>query len=141
MTVTAYPAVYEHLLRGRFGDLTLANLRLMLATDAYNPDPGDTWVSSVRDYEVTGPGYSSRGPALTGVAVDTSGGTGALLTCDDVVFTDAGFTARWAVVYGATFDPSTSPLIACVDLDGVEPDGQDLTVTFDQGVLLVGPPA
>lgn len=143
LTARPYRLAGRHQLRGRFGDLLTADVRLMLTTSAYTPADADEWATTPANAEASGAGYTAGGIALPNRTVDnvTAGGvTRAVLGCDPITFTDAGFTARWAVVYLNTGDPATSPLLSYIDLAAdVSPAGEDLTLTFTDGVFRAAP--
>lgn len=141
LTATTYRLAYRHLGRGRAGDLLTADTRLALVTAAYTPADTDEWWSTLQAAETTGAGYAAGGLDLPNSTFDTDPATGrAVLGCDPLVLTDAGFTARWAVLFVNTGDPATSPLLSFVDLGtDISPDGADLQLAFPSGVLRLGP--
>ena len=132
MITTVYPQAYVHLGRGRYGDLLTTDLRVLLATSAYTPADTHTWLVDVNSNEVRdAPGYTPGGTPVTGrtYTLETTG-RGAL-GCFPVTWPEAGFTCRWAIVYAATADMTTSPLISRIDFEAdVTPQGLDLTLTF-----------
>lgn len=142
LTATAYRLGYRHLGRGRIGDLQTAALRLMLTTNAYTPAAAvDEWALTPAAAEAAGTGYTPGGAVLTGVTFDDDPGTGrSVLRCDPVLFADAGFIARWAVLYVLGGDYPSSPLLSFVDLGAdVSPAGEDLLLSFPAGLLRIGP--
>lgn len=132
-----YPLATRHLGRGRFADLLTADLRILMADDAYTPAAGDEWLTAVTAHETAGPGYPPGGATLLGLSFDYEPAVAAsVLRCDPVVFTAAGFTARYAVCYRHTGDPATSPLLGYVDFGAVlDPAGADLPIPFPDGIL------
>lgn len=140
-TCSPYPLTYRHLGRARV-DLLTADLRLALVTSAYSPAPGDEWFSDAQAAETSGPGYTAGGQALDNVEFDFDTEAGrAVLTCDPVTFDEPAFTARYGVIYAATGDPGTSPLLAYLDpgADLTADGGEPLVFTFTPGVLRLGP--
>ena len=64
--------------------------------------------------EITGTGYTAGGATLSNVTIATdSTGNRVWLDCDDVVWDNATFTARYAIVYDDTV--ATKPIIAYYD--------------------------
>lgn len=136
----AYPLAYRHLGRGRV-DLLTADLRLMLCTSGYVPADTDEYLPVASAFETAGAGYTAGGAVLPNRSFDYDTTVRrAVLTCDPVVFTAAGVVARFGVVYAAAGDAAARPLLARIDFGAdVDPDGQDLTVTFTAGVIRLGP--
>jgi hypothetical protein len=142
-TATAYPLAYRHLGRGRV-DLLTADIRVGLTNAQYVPAAGDEWWGPVSaGFEIAGAGYVAGGQPIAHRSFDYDPVVGAaVLVCDPVVFPDAFFTCRRAVVYAAAATPGSSPLLSWVDFGAlIAPAGQSLTVTFTAGVLSVGPAA
>lgn len=143
LTATPYPLVYRHLGRGRVGDLLRAEVRLGFVTAAYTPAAADEWWAGPRAAEAYGAGYAAGGLALPNSTFDTDAATGrAVLGCDPLVITGAGFTVRWCVLFVSTGDPASSPLLSYVDLGAeLSPAGADLPLSFPSGVFRIGPAA
>lgn len=112
-TSTHYPLGLQNLIEKRIGYLT-DDVKAMLTTSAYVPDPAHQFVNQVTD-EVVGTGYTSGGQSLTTKAV-TATGTALRLTSDNPSWTGT-FTARHLVIYVDTGDPATSPLLMRVDFE------------------------
>lgn len=108
--------------------LALGDLTVMLATDTYVPNQ-DTldFVNDVTN-EASGTSYSAGGIVLTTPVVNVDTATNTLtLDADDVTTAGLSVSCRWAVIYVDTGTPSTSPVVAYVDLsEGV---GGNVTVT------------
>ncbi len=88
----------------------------MLVTSSYTPDIDNHEFKDDIVSEVTGTGYTAGGNTIDNRA--TSVDTVADISKwdgDDVVWASSTITARGAVVYKDTGDPSTSPLIAYID--------------------------
>lgn len=83
----------------------------------------DTTVYST-SYEVTGTGYVAGGVELTGVTLNTSGGT-AYVNFDNVVF-NASVTARCALIYNVT---QGNKSIAVLDF-GSDKTSTNFTITM-----------
>jgi len=100
-------------------------IKVALLTSAYTPDEAnDEFFSDVEANEVTGNGYTAGGEILSNTQVTyDSGNDQYILTADNVTWTNATITARYAVIYKDTGDSSTSPLIAYTDF------GNDVGIT------------
>lgn len=95
-------------------------IKVMLCSSSYTPNQ-DTHVykSDVAQYEITGTGYTAGGKALTNKTLTYNPTTNEVIfNADDVVWTDATFTARYAVIYAdiGTND-NQKPLIAYIDFE------------------------
>lgn len=96
----------------RMGDGTIDmdndTFKVMLCTSSYTPAATHTTTANVTN-EVSGTGYTSGGNTLTGVTWNESGGT---VTFDaaGTNWTEASFTARYAVIYSSTASNS----VVCV---------------------------
>ena len=102
-------------------DLDTDTIKCALVTSAYTPsaDNDDFW-DDVSANEVGNSGtYSAGGAVLTNKTVtqDNTDDEG-VFDADDVSFTSATITAKYAVLYKSTGVASTSPLIACIELNG-----------------------
>lgn len=106
---------------------TTDTLKVMLLDNTYtanidthqNKDDIDTLT-----VEISGTGYTAGGQALAGVSVTTDNVNDlAVVDANDVVWTNATITARYALVYLDTGTPSTSTLLGLFDF------GTDITST------------
>lgn len=98
-------------------DWTNDTIKVALLADTYTPDQ-DTheYFDDVSIHEASGAGYTAGGATLTGKTMTYDAATNKMiLDADDVVWSNSSVTARYAVVYGSTGTPSTSPLIGYVD--------------------------
>ena len=137
MAVTAY--FYNH------GVLSLTNglvdweddtIKVALATSSYTPD------KDAHDYfddltnEVSGTGYTAGGTGLANASGTIDAANDEVqLDSDDVQWTTASFTARYAVIYKSTGTASDSPLLGWQDF------GEDKTASggnFDIAVNAEG---
>lgn len=141
LVAVPYPGSFEHFSRGRVGDLLDADVRLLLATAAYPLAATDQYLDTVQGFEAAGAGYPAGGIALANRTITLDPATGrAALMCDPVVFAAASFIARHAVVYVATGDPTTSPLLSHADFGvDLDPAGGAFTAAFPSGVIRLGP--
>lgn len=107
-------------------------IKMALLANTYTPDiDTDIYFDDVSANELaTGHGYTAGGVTLASktVTADLTDNKG-VMDCDDPTWTaDAtGFTARYAVLYKDTGDPSTSPLIAYWDFGG---DQNPVSINF-----------
>lgn len=100
-------------------DLMSDTIKLAAVTSSYTPDidTHDFWDDVVAN-ESSGTGYTAGGATLankTGAVV--AGSDLAKFDADDVSWTiSAAFSARYLVLYKATGDNATSPLVGYIDL-------------------------
>lgn len=88
-----------------------------LVSSSYSPsqDTDQFWVTPQAN-EITGTGYNAGGQQLTGVSVGGVTATHEIpLLASATTWTNATFTARYAVIYKSTGNASTSPLMGWVD--------------------------
>lgn len=115
-------------------DLDSDTLKVMLCGSGYTPDQDAHRYKSDVTSEITGPGYTAGGLALTSVVVSYTGGTNTLMVdAADSQWTGATFTARVAVVYDSTpGSDSTRPLIGYILFDAdISVTGSTFTITWD----------
>lgn len=106
---------------GTFG-LDADTLKCALLTGSYTPDATDEVFADLSG-EVSGDGYTAGGAVLAGVTW-TRNGAVAKLDATDPQWTEASFTARYAVIYkSGTANSLTNPLICLLDF------GANKTVT------------
>lgn len=101
-------------------DLDTDTIKCALVTSSYTPDidAHDFW-DDVSSNEVSASGtYSAGGATLANKAVtaDNTDNEG-VFDADDVSFTSATITAKYAVIYKSTGTASTSALICCLELN------------------------
>lgn len=92
-------------------DLEADVIKVMLLTDVHAFDASHNQLSEIVTNEIAGSGYTAGGETLAGKAV-TQGAT-TKWDADDVVWTVATFTARFAVPYDD--DMAADDLICCFD--------------------------
>jgi len=118
-------------LLGQFGttaarrvDWATDTIKVALVKSAYEPnqDEDDFW-SDVEANEIEGTGYTGGGKTLAEASAEYDAASNTLrLDANDVEWTGASLTARYAVIYKDTGEAATSPLLAYVDF------GEDQTV-------------
>lgn len=118
VTGVVYNAAKKKLMEGTF-NLTSDTIKVALVTSSYTPNiDTEDFFDDVSSYEVSGTGYTAGGPTLANksITVDT-GNDWATFDADDVALTNVTVSnVRYLVIYKSTGTPSTSPLIAVIDL-------------------------
>lgn len=106
-------------------DINTDTLKTMLCSSAYVPNQDTHQYKSSVTNEITGAGYTAGGVGLTDVTVVYDASTHKLtFDADDAQWTNATFTARYAVIYDATpAGDSQRCLIGYVDF------GADISVS------------
>lgn len=105
-------------------DFNTDTIKCALATSTYTPSQDTHDFFNDITNEVSGTGYTAGGVTLTTPTITYTTGTNVIaLDADDVSWTSASFTARYAIVYKSTGTASTSPLLLYVDF------GADQTVS------------
>lgn len=91
-----------------------------LVSSSYSPSQDiDQYWSTPQVNEISGAGYAAGGQRLTGVSVGGLVGTHSIpLLASATIWTNATFTASYAVIYKSTGSASTSPLLGWVDFGG-----------------------
>lgn len=115
-------------------DLDSDTLKVMLCTVSYVPDQDAHRYKSDVTNEISGPGYTAGGQALTSVVVSYTGATNVFaLSAANSQWTGATFTARVAVLYDSTpATDSVRPLIGYILFDADIPvTGSTFTITWD----------
>jgi hypothetical protein len=135
-----YNAGKVALLSGAIQPLT-DTLKVALVTASYaaNKDSHD-YFNDVTN-EISGTGYTAGGKALSGISVaQDNANDRAALQASTVTWTVGTFTARGAVLYKATGNPATSPLIAFMDFGAnLSVAGQDFNLEWNpHGVIYLG---
>jgi hypothetical protein len=116
-------------------------LKVALVTSSYTANKdGHDYFDDVTS-EVSGTNYTAGGKTLAGISLsqDNANERAALLA-SNLTWSVATFTARGAVLYKATGNPATSPLIAYMDF-GVDRSvaGQDFNLEWNpNGLLFLG---
>lgn len=124
-------------------DFDFANddFRVALVTAAYVPDKdAHEFFVDITD-EVSGINYTAGGKALENIALSADNENDrAVLDADDLVWSVASFTAKAAVIYKATGDPASSPLLAYIDFEeDLEATGEDFLLQWhSDGIAALG---
>jgi hypothetical protein len=133
MAVTITP--YNHTSR-RFKDGSNAagdTYRLMLCTAATFNATHTTLAAITKTEVANGNGYTTGGPALTGVEIVTVNTNGAKFDADDVVLAASGgsITAEFGILYNDT--DADDPPLYFINFDGSKtaPDGTDFSVIWN----------
>ena len=110
-------------------DLDTHTFYIMLLTSAYTIDATDAVIGDLSGEVANGNGYATGGKALTGVTWNFSGAV-ATFDADDVSWSSATFTARYAVIYDYT--ASTKDLVVLLDFGADKsPSNGTLALTFN----------
>lgn len=134
--ITIYNNFKEILMEGSI-DLVSDTVKVALVTGyTIDVDAHDNW-DDVSANEESGTGYTAGGEALANKTVtqDDTDDEG-VFDADDVTWSglDVG-TPSHAIIYKDSGTPSTSPLIAAVEL-GVASNGQDYTIQWGaEGII------
>lgn len=116
ITTTVYGAALEHLTDADI-DWVADTIKVSLHTASYSPDQ-DTHATTadLTDEVANGNGYTTGGVELQNKTRGYTAGTNIQkLDADDIAWTGASFTFRYAVIY-----KSTGELLAYVDFGGDE---------------------
>jgi len=118
-----------------------ATLKLMLLTSSYTPDQdAHDFIDDASPNEVSGTGYTAGGMTLAGqtVSQDNTDNEG-VFDANDVQWTTATITARYAILYRDSGTPGTSPIIALWDFGtDKSSSGGTFQITWNaEGVLNV----
>ncbi len=138
VSATPYGKFLYGLGLGQF-NLDTGTIKASLHTSAYTPnvDTHEFW-SNVTD-ETTGSGYTTGGLALPDPDwIHDTANHRAVLTCGQLLWSGASFTARYLVVYKDTGTPSTSRLIGWIDFGAVKTlDAEDFQMSFPNGIVRI----
>jgi hypothetical protein len=120
-------------------------IKIMLCTSSYTPNQ-DTHVfkSSVDNEVASGNGYTTGGATLANKTLDYTANTNVIkFDADDVTWSTATITARYAVIYDDTpATDATKPLIGYIDFGAdVSSTAGDFKITFDAGGICTITPA
>lgn len=124
MAVTAY--WYGKALENQYGttsarriDWATDTIKVALCTSSFTPNQDTQDFFDDITNEVSGTGYTAGGATLGTKSVNYEASTNVVsLRAATSSWSNASFTARYAVVYKDTGSPSTSPLIGYVDFGG-----------------------
>lgn len=115
----AYTSLQEHILSGGI-DFESDTIKIAVVTSAYSSNTGHEFWSSVAAYEATADDYQAG--TLQNVAI-TPGVNSTNVACDKYEWSGPTYaTGRYLIVYKDSGDPTSSPLITCINL------GQDMQV-------------
>jgi hypothetical protein len=115
-------------------DLDTDTIKLLLASSSYTPNQDTHQYKSDVSNEITGTGYTAGGATVGSVTVSYNTGTNVLsFDANDVTWTAASITARYAVLYDASpGSDATRPLIGWIDFGGdVTSTGADFTIAWN----------
>lgn len=132
---------FKELLLKKDTNLASDTLKLMLLTSSYTPDrDAHDFIDDCSANEVSGAGYTAGGATLSGQSVtqDNTDDEG-VFDANDVSWSTATITARYAVLYRDTGTPATSPVIAVWDFStDKSSSGGTFQITWNaEGVLNV----
>ena len=142
MTISApYAQFVIGLGNGGFA-MTTDTFKVMLASSTYTPlMASHQYASAVGTSEITGTGYTAGGKELTGLSwIYDPVNLWIAFKAANPTWTGATFTARYAIVYKATGDPATSPLVSYVDfLTNQSVASDTFTLDFSAGIVHLTP--
>jgi len=101
LAVKQYAAFAEARWKGLCPDLSAVgtHLYVCITTDEHSPDQdGDVSYADIKDYEITGTGYTAGGVEVTSKTV-TRSGLDITLDCTDATWNAATFAGRWGHLY------------------------------------------
>lgn len=113
-------------------DLLADDIKVMLVTSSHTP-AGDTFISTVDDYELVGTGYTVGGVSLTGKTLTVNDFDANDVTWSNTVFSNV----RYIYIYKNTGNPATSDIIGFINLDhNRNTDGVDFVIQwYSTGIL------
>lgn len=116
VTAVVYGLACESLGEALF-DFTADEIKVMLTTSSYVPNPDTHKYKSSITNEITGTGYTAGGQALANLAWTYNSTANRMeLTADPSVWDPATFTCRYAVIYKNNGGvAATSPLLSYLD--------------------------
>jgi len=133
-------SLYNHTAR-RFADgsnIAGDTYRLMLCTAATFDAANTTLAGITKTEVVNGNGYTTGGPALTGVAITTVTTNDAMFDANDVVLAASGgaIAAAFGILYNDT--DADDPPVAFINFDGSKsaPAGTDFSVVWNAGGIV-----
>jgi hypothetical protein len=135
-----YNAGKAAILRGDINPLS-DTLKVALVTASYTADKDNHDFFNDVSGEVSGTGYTAGGKTLASLAVTQDNANDrAVLTAATAVWAVASFSARGAVLYKATGNPATSPLLAYMDFGITHTvSGEDFYLEWNpSGIIYLG---
>jgi len=132
---------FKELLLKKDTNFASDTLKLMLLSSSHTPDQdAHDFIDDCSSNEITGTNYTAGGATLTGASVsqDNTDNEG-VFDANDVSWTTATITSRYAVLYRDTGTPATSPVIAIWDFTSDKSSsGGTFQITWNaEGVLNV----
>ena len=116
MATVIYNSFKKKIMDGSI-DLDTDTIKVALTSSAYTPDQDlHDFFDDITNEVTTSGTYAAGGATLTNKAVtaDNTDNEG-VFDADDVSWTSATITARYAILYKSTGTAATSPLIAAID--------------------------
>ncbi len=140
MSSFVYNAAKLGLLLGDF-NLEQDDFKVALLGPGYTPDPdGHAFFSDI-SAETSGTGYTPGGQPLQNPALlRDDANDRVLFSADGLIWTVATFVTRGALIYKASGDPASSPLLAFIDFEEeLECSGEDFVLQWhESGILALG---
>jgi hypothetical protein len=135
MASAIYNSAKLKLLSGNI-NLGTDTINVALCTSSYTPNiDTQTYYSDITNELPTAGGYTVGGATLTGETVTQDNTNNrAIFAGNNVSWTNATFTARYAVLYKNTGTGTTSPLIAYIDF-GIDKTFAAETATIQWNVI------
>lgn len=123
---------------GNVNLLSLNNVKIMLLDNSIAPSQSTWEFADIITNEISSAEYTPGGAVLQNVILNTINSK-FTIDADDVVWSGASFTARYAVIYQDTGVPSTSPLISYIDFgNDISVVGDDFKIFFDiMGIITI----
>jgi len=120
-------------------DLDNDTFRVALLTSSHIPSAGYVSFADVSSNEVSGAGYIANGQKLTNVTWGESGDGISYFNADDPEWTDASFTARYAVIYDDTTTVPPNVLVCMYDfvVDQYVNNGTFISTLDPRGILKI----
>ena len=120
-------------------NLTSDTVKVALLSSSYTPDQdAHTTFNDVATYEISGEGYTTGGIELTNKQVQYDPDNNQVVfTANSASWTNATFTARYAVIYVDKGTQATDkPLIAYVDFQGEKScENSEFTLEWPNGAI------
>lgn len=115
-------------------NLETDTFQLMLVGSNYTPNSSTTHANSIAALQTSGTGYSSGGVVLANPTTTLSGGV-VKWDCDDAVWSESSFTARYGIIASST--ASGWPLVCGLDFtENKTVSSGTFTVTFNAAGIL-----
>ena len=135
MAVTSYwyGQALKNVLSGEGLNWTNDTIKVMLCSSSYVPNQDTHQFISDITGEISGTGYTAGGETLTNKTITYDSETNqTVLDADDVTWSNATLTARYAVIYKDTGVPTTSLLLGYIDFGtDVSSTNGNFTIQWD----------